>query len=369
MRTRSRKKPLALAALAVAGLGGGLLLLVGGCSNMGYYAQSISGHLDLVHRAKPVPQWLAADDTPEALKERLKLSQRMRDFAVQRLHLPDNDSYRQYADLGRSSAVWNVVAAPPLSLKLQRWCFPVMGCVGYRGYFHQDEAEAFAAQLRREQPGVEVTVYGVPAYSTLGRLPGGLSSDPLLNTFIRYGEGDLARMIFHELTHQVVYADNDTMFNESFATAVERLGSEMWLAQEGTPQAVLDYRRSNARREDFRTLTARYRDRLQAVYASPGSDEQKLADKAAVMAAMRDDYEQLKREGWGGYAGYDGWFARANNASMGLLSAYNELVPQFEQLFEQQGRDFPRFYAEVRRIAVLPSAERRAALAAGARMP
>ncbi len=358
-----KKKLLALAALLSAGA---VLMLAGGCSNLAYYAQSVSGHLDLVNRARPVSEWLESPDTPESLKERLRLSQRMREFAVQTLHLPDNDSYRRYADLQRPSAVWNVVAAPPLSLSLKTWCYPVMGCVGYRGYFRQADAEAFAAQLRREQADLEVMVYGVPAYSTLGRLPGSLSSDPLLNTFIRYPEGELARMIFHELTHQVAYAEHDTMFNESFATAVERLGSEMWLAQQASPQAVEEYRQFDARRENFRALTMRYRDQLEALYAGPGSSEDKLARKAALMAAMRGEYEQLKHGPWGGYAGYDNWFARANNASMGVLSAYNELVPQFEQLFERQGRDFDRFYAEVRRLAALPQAERRAGLRQGA---
>lgn len=356
---KHRKKKLAALAML---LGGAALLLAGGCSGLGYYAQSISGHLDLVHRAKPVSQWLQSPDTPEALKERLRLSQRMRDFAVQTLRLPDNDSYRRYADLERPAAVWNVVAAPPLSLTLQTWCYPVMGCVGYRGYFRQADAEAYAAQLREGQSDLEVLVYGVPAYSTLGRLPGSLSSDPLLNTFIRYPEGELARMLFHELAHQVAYADHDTVFNESFATAVERLGSAMWLAQESTPEAVQVYRQFDARREAFRALTLRYREQLKALYAGPGTTEDKHAEKAAIMAAMRTEYAQLKRGAWDGYTGYDSWFARANNASMGVLSAYNELVPQFEQLFERQGRDFERFYTEVRRLAALPQAERREAL-------
>lgn len=359
-----RKKWLALGTLTLGGLVFGL---IGGCSNMGYYAQSVSGHLDLVGRAKPVPDWLASPNTPEALKERLRLSQRMRDFAVQTLHLPDNESYRRYADLQRSAAVWNVVAAPPLSLRLQTWCFPVMGCVGYRGYFREEEAEAYAAELRAQ--GQEVMVYGVPAYSTLGRLPGAWFSDPLLNTFIRYPEGELARMIFHELTHQVAYADHDTVFNESFATAVERLGSALWLQQESTPEAVQAYAEFNARREDFRALTSRYRGHLEAAYASQGTDDEKRAAKAELMAQMRAEHQRLKRDVWAGYAGYDRWFERANNASMGVLSAYNELVPQFEQLFERQGRDFTRFYAEVQRLAALPYAERRAGLQAAAQAP
>jgi predicted aminopeptidase len=309
-----------------------------------------------------VKQVLADSEVSEALKSRLLLSQRMRDFAVTELHLPDNASYRRYADLKRPAAVWNVVAAPELSLQLTTWCFPVVGCVGYRGYFEQARAEREGAALRAQ--GLEVSVYPVPAYSTLGKLPGAQFSDPLLNTFIGYPEADLARMIFHELAHQVAYAHDDTVFNESFATAVERLGGALWLARHGSPQAQAQQARLDARREDFRRLTLDYRRRLDALYRSTATDDEKRAEKAALMAALRADHDALKHGPWQGYAGYDGWMARANNASLGVLAAYNELVPAFERLFEAQGRDFPRFYAEVRRLAALPREARRQALLA-----
>jgi predicted aminopeptidase len=341
-----------------------VVLVATGCSNLGYYAQSIGGHLDLVGQAKPVAEWVQAEGTPAALKDRLHLSQRIREFSVQVLGLPDNSSYRRYADLQRSAAVWNVVATPELSLSLKTWCFPVMGCVGYRGYFRQEDAELFAAELR--QQGLEVAVYGVPAYSTLGWLPGSFLSDPLLNTFINYPEGDLARMMFHELSHQVAYADNDTVFNESFATAVERIGSTMWLRQHGTPQALVEYQQGNARREGFWALTGPYRDRLRVLYEGPASAEENRSRKVELMAALRSDYEQLKHASWGGYGGYDSWFYRANNPSLGVLAAYSELVPQFEQVFEQLGGDFKRFYATVRRMTPLSYLERRQALAAAA---
>ena len=331
-----------------------------GCSTIGYYAQSVGGHLALVRAAKPVPEWLNDEGTPPALKERLLLSQRIRDFAVAELKEPDNASYRRYADLKRGAAVWNVVAAPELSLKLTTWCFPVVGCVGYRGYFDRAEADAFAEQLRAQ--GLEASVYGVPAYSTLGKLPGDALADPLLNTFIHYPEGELARLIFHELAHQVAYAKGDTVFNESFATAVERLGGARWLAEHGSEKARDDYRLYDARRQDFRALTMGYRERFDAVYTGAESDATKRAAKAALMAQIRAAYEAMKAECWGGYSGYDGWFARANNASFGVLAAYNQLVPNFERLFEREGRDFSAFYAEVKRISALPLAERRAAL-------
>ena len=335
--------------------------LSAGCSSLGYYAQSVGGHLALVARAKPVAELTADTGTPAALRERLVLSQRIRDYAVSELALPDNRSYRGYADLGRNAAVWNVVAAPELSLTLETWCFPVVGCVGYRGYFDQAAANAEASALRAR--GLETTVYGVPAYSTLGKLDW-LGGDPLLNTFMHWPEGELARLIFHELSHQVVYAADDTMFNESFATAVERIGGARWLAQHAGDEARAQYRAFDGRRTEFRALTGRYRQRLDALYRSSASDADKRAGKARLMTELRAEYAGLKADRWAGFAGYDGWFERANNASFGVLAAYNELVPNFERLFEREGRDFKRFYAEVRRLADLPKAERQATLRA-----
>jgi predicted aminopeptidase len=351
----------ALGTLAAALLAATTLCLTSGCGTLGYYAQSVGGHLEMVNAARPVPQWLADEAAAPALKERLALSQRIRDFAVAELRLPDNASYRRFADLKRSAAVWNVVAAPELSLTLKTWCFPVVGCVGYRGYFDRARAEAFAAEQR--EAGFEVLVYPVPAYSTLGALPGDWLADPLLSTFINYPEGELARLIFHELAHQIVYVPGDTVFNESFATAVERIGGGRWLAEHASQQARDEYREFEARRQDFRTLTRDYRDRLLAVYEGPASDAAKRAAKADLMARLRADYEAVKRDRWGGFAGYDGWFARANNAALGVLSAYTELVPGFERIFDREGSDFIRFYAAVKRLAALRKDERRAALA------
>lgn len=352
----------------VAGLGvAGVAALVGaacltvGCSTLGYYAQSVGGHLDLVARARPIDELAAEAGTPAALRERLALAARIRAFAVSDLGLPDNHSYRRYSDLGRAAAVWNVVAAPELSLKLETWCFPVVGCVGYRGYYERAAADTEAAALRAR--GLEVSVYGVPAYSTLGKLDW-LGGDPLLNTFVDWPEGELARLLFHELAHQVVFVSGDTTFNESFATAVERLGVQRWLARDGSAEARRQYEQLERRRSDFRALTGRYRGRLEALYASGVTDADKRGAKAAVMAELRADYTRLKSEQWGGFAGYDGWMARANNASFGVLAAYTELVPAFERLFEREGRDPARFYAEVKRLAALPKAERHATLRA-----
>jgi len=354
----TRRGRIAAAALL---LGAGLLA---GCANLGYYWQSAHGHLGILHAARPLSEWLEDPAVADTLKERLALAQRIRRFAVTALALPDNRSYTAYADLHRPAAVWNVVAAPPYSLALRNWCFPVAGCVGYRGYYHEADARA-EAQAQRDA-GLEAAVYPVPAYSTLG-WSNWLGGDPLLSTFIGYPEGELARIVFHELAHQVLYVPGDTVFNESFASAVERLGGELWLRTEADEAARADYARFDARRRQFRALTAQTRRALQAAYDSPAAQAQDWpaveAMKQNAMADFRRRYSEL-RATWSGprQGAYDGWVARANNALFGAQAAYDELVPAFEALFEREGRDWPRFYAAVRRIAALPADQRQAAL-------
>ena len=337
----------------------GLLLAVmvlAGCAETRYYWQSVHGHVQLLQAARPINAWLADAQTPAALKERLLLAQRMRNFAVRELALPDNPSYRRYVQLQRRAVVWNVVAAPAFSLTLKSWCFPVAGCVSYRGYFDEAQARALAAQLQAE--GLEVSVYGVPAYSTLGWM-NWAGGDPLLSTFIHYQEGELARMLFHELAHQVLYVPDDTVFNESFATAVERLGGARWLAAEASDAVRRDFAAAELRRRQYRDLTLGARERLRQVYAMPdaaASPDAALA-KTAAMADFRRAYAEL-RTSWGGFAGYDQLVANANNASLGAQGVYEDLVPGFEALFEREGRNWQSFYDAVRRLAEKPAAER-----------
>lgn len=350
-----RRRASGLTALAVC-------LLVSGCASHtpgpGYYWQSVTGHLRLMAAARPVDDWLKDPVTPAALRARLERVREMRAFAVSELGLPDNASYHRYADLGRRAAVFNVVAAPRFSLQLQQWCFPVAGCVTYRGYFDEAAAQAFAASL---PPDLEVQVQPVPAYSTLGWM-NWAGGDPLLNTFIHYPEGEVARLLFHELAHQVVYVADDTTFNESFATAVERIGSERWMAQRASETTRAEYATFDARRREFRSLTRDIRQQLQQVYADAAVDEeQRQARKTAVMDSLRQRYAELRTR-WGGWPGFDAWVARANNAGLASQGSYDELVPGFLQLFEAQGRDWPRFYDAVRQLARQPKADRHAAL-------
>lgn len=334
------------------------LCALGGCADTGYLLRTLQGHLQVLRAARPVEQWLSDEHTPAALRQRLQLAQRMRSFSVSDLGLPDNASYTSYADLQRSAVVWNVVAAPAFSLTLKTWCFPVAGCIGYKGYFEEKQAQAESRRLQTQD--LETSVYGVPAYSTLGWM-NWAGGDPLLNTFIRHPEGELARMIFHELAHQLLYVQDDTVFNESFATAVERLGAQRWLAAQGSLQAQQEYAELDARRQQFRALTRATRRAMETVYSGAAALEADLAQrserKQRAMQEFRERYAQLKAS-WGGYAGYDAWVARANNASFGAIAAYDELVPGFEALFTASGQDWPRFYDAVRRLARLPKEER-----------
>ena len=347
-------------------------LALAGCAHtegaLGYYWQSVQGHARLLQAARPLDEWIANESTPAPLRARLQLAQRARHFAVQELGLPDNASYRSYADLGRSAAVWNVVAAPPYALELHRWCFPFTGCIGYRGYFQEADAQAEGARLAAQ--GLEVDVYGVPAYSTLGYLDWA-GGDPLLSTFIGWPEGEFVRLLFHELAHQVVYAQGDTLFNESFATAVERLGTERWLATQARPEVRQAFAASEERRQAFRALTRATRARLAEIYEqnkAPAHDSQALnAMKSGAMQDFRAQYAVL-RERWlaqgARVEGYDRWVAQANNASFAAQAAYDAWVPAFEALFAQQGQRWDAFYDAVRHLAALPQDERHARLQA-----
>lgn len=338
--------------------------LLTGCSNIAYLSQSVAGHAQLLARSHPVDDVLGSAATPATLRERLQLAQRLRDFAVQELALPDNASYRRYADLGRPYAVWNVVAAPELSLRLQTWCFPVVGCVAYRGYYSLAAAQEFATELRAANAGLEVVVQGIPAYSTLGKLPFDALADPLLNTFIYGSESDLARLIFHELAHQVAFAAGDTEFNESFATAVEQAGLALWLHRRADDGVRATAAAEQARREDFRHFAADWRAQLDAIYRLPLPDAEKRERKAALRSQKLGEYADIKAKRWAGFAGYDAWVARANNAALGILAAYDSDVPAFTALRNRLGGDWRRFYAEVQRLSKLPFDQRHTELAA-----
>ena len=335
--------------------------VLSGCSAMEFYWQGFAGQVDIMARAKPIAEVIETTPDP-ALKSRLARAQAIRAFASRELALPDNRSYTTYADLDRPYVVWNVFAAPELSLTPRQWCFPVAGCVAYRGYFSEEDARVEATRLAAA--GDDVHMSGVPAYSTLGYF-----DDPVLSTFARYREVELARLIFHELAHQVVYVKDDTSFNESFATAIEEEGVRRWLAAEAgrrdpadAAELAADMARGQRNRVDFRAMIASARDQLTALYAGPGSESEKRAGKAAVFAGIRAENARRKSAGDGTTA-FDRWYAAgANNAGIVAAGLYADRVPQFRALLDEEKGDLPRFYERVKALAALPKAEREVGL-------
>ncbi len=329
-----------------------------GCTNLGYYYQAVEGQMQIWNRSRPIAQVIEDKHTPPPTRERLTQVLRMRDFASAELALPNNGSYRKYADLERPYVVWNVFAAAEFSVVAQEWCFPFAGCVGYRGYFSQAGAERFGEELRRK--GLDVFVTGIPAYSTLGWF-----DDPVLNTVMRYPDPQLAGLIFHELAHQVVYIPGDTVFNESFAVAVEMEGVDRWLARDGDAAKRAEFDLHEQRKGAFIDLVMKYRDNLRTMYASAASDTEKRQKKAETFAAMKAQYLTLKSS-WGGYSGYDRYFGQElNNAHLVPVATYSELVAGFRRVLAENSGDFKRFYAAVREIAKLPKEQRQAKLKAG----
>ena len=344
---RASRTTRTIGSLLVVGLGAALLP---SCASLNYYSQAAQGQLELISDSRPVDDWLADPATNPKLRARLAAARQIRQYAVQQLGLPDNQSYKNYTALSRPYVVWNVVATPELSLKPLQWCFPVAGCVDYRGYYSKQAAQEYAYQLRAE--GNDVQIGGVSAYSTLGWF-----NDPLISTFINYPDAELARLIFHELSHQMVYVAGDSQFNESFASAVEEAGVERWLEHYGTAAMRASFVTYTARKQQFLQMLLNCRRALEQNYASHASVPAKRAEKARLFKRLQEDYAQLK-ESWGGYAGYDRFFAEPlSNAHLAAIATYTDFVPAFRALLERE-RSFGRFYAQARRIADLEPAER-----------
>ena len=343
-------------------------LFTTGCANFGYYSQAVTGQLDILARTRTIAELLedgpvagaepyaATRSLAPAVKVRLATVLRARDFATQALALPDNDSYRVYADLDRAQVAWNVVATPEFSFTPKEWCFPVAGCVPYRGYFSHMRARQFANELRNDR--MDVRVAGVAAYSTLGWF-----RDPVFSTQLRRSDTDIAALIFHELAHQKLYLRGDTTFNESFATTVEIEGMRRWLAQDSDKAALDSYLRDRTRHTEFVDLVLKYRPRLEALFASPLAEEQMRAEKARYYEALRTEYADLRNQ-WGGYDGYDSWFTQdLNNAHLASVGLYHQHVPAFQALLTSVHGDLPAFYQLARALSRLPTTERAARLA------
>jgi predicted aminopeptidase len=333
----------------------GFAVWLGGCANLGYYAQAVDGHMDIHNRVRRIDAIIADPGTDPKLKQTLTLVARLREFASRELKLPDNQSFTTYADLGRRYAIWNVSAAPELSVEPEKWCFVAAGCVSYRGFFSETEAQSFANELRMK--GYDVSVGGVRTYSTLGWF-----KDPVLNTFLGYSDTELAQLIFHELAHQLVYVQDDSTFNESFATAVELEGIARWLDQHGAQGQRPAFDASHKRKTASIAIMLDHRKRLEDLYASDESEVEKRTAKARILAELRKELSSLETDKARSDT-YDKWLAlNLNNAFLASVSTYTQLVPAFHALLARHDGDIGRFYDAVRELSRLPKAERIALL-------
>jgi len=329
-----------------------------GCTSVSYYAQSLEGHVNIMTARRDVVKLIDDPSTPETLRARMASARAIRNFAVDELALPDNNSYRSYVDVGREAVTWAVFAAPEFSLTPHEWCFPVYGCVPYRGYFSKKSAIEFAVELQRQELDVHVT--GITAYSTLG-----WSSDPLLSTMLTQGDTYLAEVVFHELAHQLVYINGDAEFNEAFAVAVETTGVRKWLRAAGDTAGLRRYETDRKRRAEFLALVSQTRDELRQVYERSGSLDDLRAAKTAAIERLRTRYRRMRDSRWRGYRAYDTWFdAPINNATLAAISVYGDQVTAFLRLFNPCSGDYPRFFASVQQLGKLDKANRADALKA-----
>jgi predicted aminopeptidase len=342
------------AALAIALI----VTLSGGC----YLLQSAQGQLALMSKREPIPRVIDDPSTSAALRAQLKSVTAIRNFASRELGLPDNGSYRKYADIGRPYVVWNVVAAPEFSVDPKQWCFPIVGCVAYRGYFVEKRARRFAAGLHAK--GFDVVVGGVAAYSTLGHF-----DDPILSSMVNWNDVELASIIFHELTHQMLYVPNDASFNEALATTVEEEGVRRWLQQQGREKDLAEHLLQRGRYLEVIALMTETRNHLRTLYASGLPPPLMRERRRETFEELREAYAALKAQ-WGGRAPFDAWFAAdLNNAHLASIATYFSCVPGFERELKAAGGNLPAFYLRVRELAKLDQRQRDALVCATPQAP
>lgn len=352
-----------------------LAVAVSGCESLGYYSQSAQGQWQLWRQQQDIETLISNPRTDDQLRQQLLLVNALRDFASSQLSLPENNSYRSYADIGRPYVVWNVFAAPTFSIDPKVWCFPIAGCVSYRGYFSKSAAIKYADRLATQ--GYDTYVGGVSAYSTLGWF-----NDPVLNTFVDRNEIQLAGLLFHELAHQQFYMPGDTSFNESFATAVELIGIQRWLdsperlkvvsgwLSPGDSQQLLQ---SHIQRQSinsgFVVDMLAGRQRLATLYDDVAlNDEAKLEGKYKIIDEIKESYKaQLKAYGQE-RGGYEHWVndtaehAILNNAKLTSIANYHQWVPAFQRLYEKEDNNLAIFFERVEALSKLDTETRRKAL-------
>jgi len=337
-----------------------LLLLLTGCADLGYYWHNANGHLTVMNKRVDIDDMLADDELDAGLRERLQLVQEIRRFSVERLDLPANDSYLSYVELDRPYVVQNIFAAPEFSTRLYQWCYPVIGCASYRGYYDEARMLAYSDDLKSQ--GLEVYIGTVSAYSTLGWF-----DDPLLSSFINWPDYRLAGLLFHELTHQKVYIDDDTTFNESLASAVQQVGTELWLQSRQQNDQLDQLMRWSRYRDEVIALISSTRGQLAEIYASDDENADKRERKSRAFTQARDAHSGIAAK-HGITGGYTRWFAgELNNAKIGSVAAYNSLMPAFINMIRAYGLDFAPFYEYVEDLGKLEKAARESCLQAWSR--
>jgi len=329
-----------------------VVLILSGCAELKYYGHVVSGQFEVISKRRPILEVIEDPKTNPEVVQKLKAVERMHDFAIRDLHLPDTDSFRSYSDLGRPYVLWNVFATPELSLATKQWCYPFFGCLGYRSYFEKAYAESIALEL--EQQGWDVHIAASPAYSTRG-----FFADPIYNPMLRYDDVTLAGILFHELAHEKIFFKNDSELNESFAVSVQNEGIKRWLAYEQQPQYYSEYIIAQQRDKQFVALLLRYREKLKNLYQSTKTDNEKRQRKKQILKALRIAYFKIRKE-WDDYAGYDHWFTKPlNNARLAPVGTYQGHVAAFAALLKKHDGNLPDFYSHAERLSELPAGERR----------
>ena len=332
------------------------LLLQSGCSTLAYYNQAISGQSELLEKRLPITEVLADKKLDKNVRRKLQAVQEARVFSVKELGLPDNNSYRDYADLKRPYVMWNIFVTPAFSLTPIEWCYPVVGCIAYRSFFTRADAQQLKIEM--EAKGHDVYLAGIPAYSTLGWF-----DDPVVNSMMHWEDYDLVGTLFHELAHQKFYIKSDTVFNESLAKTIEQEGLRRWMEYKSQGKLYQKYLLDGKREKAFVKIVLKARKNLEHVYANNHKHQNKLAAKLNVFRLLRQDYRQL-RESWGGYDGYDRWIlSGVNNAKIQSIATYYDYVPAFKRILAEQGGDLDLFYSRVKKITMQTELERKRMLA------
>ena len=321
------------------------------CRSLPYYDQAINGQMEILRNQEPIADLIDDPDRPAKLRKKLKFIQKVRVFAAKELHLPVNDHYLSYVDLNRPYVVWNVYAAPEFSLAPKTWCFPIVGCVAYRGYFSEQDAHRFGDALK--QDGYDVFIAGAIAYSTLGWF-----DDPVLSTFANLSEPAIAALIFHELAHGVLYIKDDTAFNESFATAVEQEGFRRWQTAAYDLKGYENWLRKRQRRQKFIKLVSKYRAKLEKLYQDGLPLNENRNQKAAIFNQLKSEYLNMKSI-HSGLAAYEAWFKHPlNNAQLISVSTYHDWVPAFAKILSESGGDLNKFFRMCRQLSKKEPSER-----------